>query len=74
MWLGPIPLALGAAVPGPPADFFVAVNGNDAWSGKLAEANAARAAGRSGLWFLDCSTSPWTLNYLAGCGVPGANC
>ena len=27
--------------------------------------NAAQAAGQTGLWFLDRSTSPWTLNYLA---------
>ena len=30
--------------------------------------DAARAAGQSDLWFLDRSTSPWTLNYLAGKG------
>ncbi|HTA23548.1 MAG TPA: hypothetical protein VK763_08455, partial [Terriglobales bacterium] len=27
--------------------------------------NAAQAAGQTGIWFLDRSTSPWTLNYLA---------
>jgi hypothetical protein len=27
--------------------------------------NAAQAAGQTGVWFLDRSTSPWTLNYLA---------
>ena len=26
----------------------------------------AQAAGQAGLWFLDRSTAPWTLNYLAG--------
>jgi hypothetical protein len=30
--------------------------------------NAARSAGQTGLWFLDRSTSPWTLNYLANKG------
>ena len=27
--------------------------------------NAAQSAGQTGIWFLDRSTSPWTLNYLA---------
>ena len=27
--------------------------------------NAAQAAGQTGVWFLDRSTTPWTLNYLA---------
>ncbi|MGA8150801.1 MAG: right-handed parallel beta-helix repeat-containing protein [Terriglobales bacterium] len=27
--------------------------------------NAAQSAGQTGVWFLDRSTSPWTLNYLA---------
>ena len=27
--------------------------------------NSAQAAGQTGLWFLDRSTTPWTLNYLA---------
>jgi hypothetical protein len=27
--------------------------------------NAAQAAGETGVWFLDRSTTPWTLNYLA---------
>jgi hypothetical protein len=27
--------------------------------------NAAQAAGETGIWFVDRSTSPWTLNYLA---------
>jgi hypothetical protein len=27
--------------------------------------NAAQAGGQTGIWFLDRSTSPWTLNYLA---------
>ncbi len=30
--------------------------------------NAAKAAGQGGLWFLDRSTSPMTLNYLANAG------
>ena len=30
--------------------------------------DAARSAGQTGWWFLDRSTSPWTLNYLAGRG------
>jgi hypothetical protein len=30
--------------------------------------DAARAAGQSGLWFLDRSKSPWVLNYLANSG------
>ncbi len=30
--------------------------------------DAAAAAGQTGLWFLDRSTSPWTLNYLANRG------
>ena len=30
--------------------------------------DTARAAGLTGLWFLDRSTSPWTLNYLANSG------
>ncbi len=30
--------------------------------------DAASAAGQTGLWFLDRSTSPWTLNYLANRG------
>ena len=30
--------------------------------------NAAQAAGETGIWFLDRSTSPWTLNYLANYG------
>jgi len=30
--------------------------------------DAARIAGQGGLWFLDRSTSPWTLNYLANKG------
>jgi hypothetical protein len=30
--------------------------------------DAANAAGQTGLWFLDRSTSPWTLNYLANKG------
>jgi hypothetical protein len=29
---------------------------------------AAQSAGQAGLWFLDRSTSPWTLNYLAQSG------
>jgi hypothetical protein len=29
---------------------------------------AAQTAGQGGLWFLDRSTSPWTLNYLANTG------
>jgi hypothetical protein len=29
---------------------------------------AAQSAGQTGLWFLDRSTSPWTLNYLAKSG------
>jgi hypothetical protein len=29
---------------------------------------AAQAAGQTGLWFLDRSTSPWMLNYLANKG------
>src|SRR5579872_7027281 len=34
-----------AASAQPTADFFVATNGNDAWSGKLAAPNAARTDG-----------------------------
>jgi len=30
--------------------------------------NAEQAAGQTGIWFLDRSTSPWTLNYLANYG------
>jgi hypothetical protein len=30
--------------------------------------DAAQTSGRTGLWFLDRSTSPWTLNYLARSG------
>ncbi len=30
--------------------------------------DAAQTAGQTGLWFLDRSASPWTLNYLAGKG------
>jgi len=30
--------------------------------------DAARAAGQTGIWFLDRSTTPWTLNYLANSG------
>jgi uncharacterized protein (TIGR03437 family) len=30
--------------------------------------NAARAAGQTGIWFLDRSVSPWVLNYLANSG------
>jgi uncharacterized protein (TIGR03437 family) len=29
---------------------------------------AAQSAGQAGIWFLDRSTSPWTLNYLANSG------
>jgi hypothetical protein len=37
---------------------YVVENARDAF-------DAARAAGQTGLWFLDRSASPWTLNYLA---------
>jgi uncharacterized protein (TIGR03437 family) len=30
--------------------------------------NAEEAAGQTGIWFVDRSTSPWILNYLAGSG------
>ena len=30
--------------------------------------NAAHSSGETGIWFLDRSTSPWTLNYLANSG------
>jgi len=30
--------------------------------------NAAQSAGETGIWFLDRSTSPWTLNYIANSG------
>lgn len=30
--------------------------------------NAAQSSGETGIWFLDRSTSPWTLNYLANSG------
>jgi hypothetical protein len=30
--------------------------------------NAEQAAGQTGIWFLDRSTNPWTLNYLANTG------
>ena len=32
------------------ADFYVAPNGNDSWSGKLAEPNADRSDGRWPRW------------------------
>jgi len=40
---------------------YVIENARDAFS-------AEQAAGQTGVWFLDRSTSPWTLNYLASYG------
>lgn len=40
---------------------YVVDNSRDAF-------NAARAAGLTGVWFLDRSVSPWVLNYLANSG------
>jgi hypothetical protein len=40
---------------------YIVENTKDAFS-------AAQSAGQTGLWFLDRSTSPWTLNYLANAG------
>ena len=40
---------------------YVVENARDAF-------NAAQAAGQTGIWFLDRSTTPWTLNYLANYG------
>ncbi len=40
---------------------YVVENARDAF-------NAAQAAGQTGIWFLDRSTLPWTLNYLANYG------
>ena len=40
---------------------YLVENTRDAFDG-------ARAAGQTGLWFLDRSTSGWTLNYLANSG------
>jgi hypothetical protein len=37
---------------------YIVENARDAF-------DASRSAGQTGLWFLDRSTSPWTLNYLA---------
>ncbi len=44
-WLLPLALLLPAAAFAAPADFTVAPNGNDAWSGRLAEPNRARTDG-----------------------------
>jgi uncharacterized protein (TIGR03437 family) len=46
-----------------PGHRYVVDNTRDAF-------NAARAAGQTGIWFLDRSASPWVLNYLAN---PGEN-
>ena len=44
-----------------PGHRYVVENTRDAF-------NAARAAGQTGIWFLDRSVSPWVLNYLANSG------
>ena len=45
---------------GPAADHrYIVENAKEAF-------DASQAAGQTGIWFLDRSTSPWTLNYLAG--------
>jgi hypothetical protein len=44
-----------------PGHRYIVENTKDAFE-------AARAAGQTGLWFLDRSASPWTLNYLANAG------
>ncbi|HEY3839854.1 MAG TPA: right-handed parallel beta-helix repeat-containing protein [Bryobacteraceae bacterium] len=50
-------------------DSFGPVSGHRYMVENVKEAfDAAAASGQTGLWFLDRSTSPWTLNYLANAG------